>query len=285
MSNKRILAFTLVELLVVLAIIALLVAILIPALNSVKERANRVKCMTHLRGIGQAMYLYGTDNKGQYPRVIYSVGQAPNYFNADRDPDPFQEGGVQVSFNDVTAGMFLLVRKRMLPLQIFLCPSASQQLDYVEWGGIEIPPTNRSNFSSKKPLSWSLSYAFASQYPDRGGGDGDSEAEYKHAISAPKENALAADRNDGEDRHRTVNPEASRDDIKAMNSRNHRKDGQNVLFNDGSVLWSNTPFVGYARDHIYVRAGGNPRGRPGIPANKHDSVLGPYLPLSTNVNN
>src|SRR5437588_1989216 len=64
-------AFTLVELLVVIAIIAVLIALLIPALNSAREHANRVKCMANLRSIGQAMKIYATDNKNQYPRTWY----------------------------------------------------------------------------------------------------------------------------------------------------------------------------------------------------------------------
>ncbi|HEV8377877.1 MAG TPA: prepilin-type N-terminal cleavage/methylation domain-containing protein, partial [Tepidisphaeraceae bacterium] len=50
--------FTLVELLVVIAIIAVLIALLIPALSGVREQANRIKCMTNLRSIGQAMKIY-----------------------------------------------------------------------------------------------------------------------------------------------------------------------------------------------------------------------------------
>src|SRR5688500_17360027 len=57
-------AFTLVELLVVIGIIALLISILLPALSRAKAVANRTACQANLRSLGQALVIYNGDNHG-----------------------------------------------------------------------------------------------------------------------------------------------------------------------------------------------------------------------------
>ena len=60
-------AFTLIEILVVISIIALLIALLLPALQKVQETADSAKCMAHLRTIGQAIETYCTDHRDLRP--------------------------------------------------------------------------------------------------------------------------------------------------------------------------------------------------------------------------
>jgi prepilin-type processing-associated H-X9-DG protein len=60
-------AFTVVELLVVVGIIAILLSLLVPALNRSRQKANQMKCMSNLRVIGQELGMYAVSNGGYLP--------------------------------------------------------------------------------------------------------------------------------------------------------------------------------------------------------------------------
>jgi hypothetical protein len=167
--------------------------------------------------------------------------------------------------------MFLLIRAGHLNVASFICPSSNQQPDDLDGD----QPSVRSNFSSKPPLGWSLSYSIACPYP--GAVLSVFDCEYKYSPTSPQDMALCADRNDGPDRFKSLDPKAPQSDMKLMNSQNHGGKGQNVLFNNHSVVWCATPFVGRAQDNIYTRQGDTANKR-GTPANKYDTVLVPIIP-------
>src|SRR5947208_5217155 len=60
-------AFTLVELLVVIGIIAILVSILLPTLSRVRRQANTLQCSSNMRQVATALIMYIQDNKGKHP--------------------------------------------------------------------------------------------------------------------------------------------------------------------------------------------------------------------------
>lgn len=63
-------AFTLIELIVVISIIALLVGITLPALGNARENARRLRCLANLKGLGVSFQLYMNDSKDLFPYVL-----------------------------------------------------------------------------------------------------------------------------------------------------------------------------------------------------------------------
>ncbi|MFT3785852.1 MAG: prepilin-type N-terminal cleavage/methylation domain-containing protein [Tepidisphaeraceae bacterium] len=124
-------AFTLVELLVVIGIIALLISILLPALGRARRSAQATKCMSNLRQLGIAMQMYQVGHQGMFPSTLwyYIPPGATAQLNGDEiwDIKLAKYLGVRAPNPD---GTFL---NGQTPSMIFQCPADIRVLSQ-SWG-------------------------------------------------------------------------------------------------------------------------------------------------------
>jgi len=83
MKKKK--AFTLIELLIVIAVIAILLTLLVPALSQARRQARAAVCIATLKSWGMAYQLYAEDHKGKLPEFVPGTVHSTNFMENLRD--------------------------------------------------------------------------------------------------------------------------------------------------------------------------------------------------------
>ena len=107
-------AFTLLELLVVLAIIAILVGIIVPSLSKARENARRSICLSNLKQIGIAATMYADDHDGAFPNAADAASDGNSNIETGDQPDKWGR----------------LYPHYIGESQVFFCPSRQPGLKY-----------------------------------------------------------------------------------------------------------------------------------------------------------
>ena len=129
--SRRKRGFTLIELLVVIAIIAVLIGLLLPAVQKVREAAARMSCSNNIKQIALALHNYHDANNRLPPAVLMPYAQAGN--------DPLT-GGSASPFGPNWA--------------IFILPYIEQQNLYAQANPSSYPGTNNLGNLASYNLSW-----------------------------------------------------------------------------------------------------------------------------------
>lgn len=121
--------FTLVELLIVISVIAILLALLLPALNKAREKANTIVCSGNLKQTGTGLMMYCNDNSDYLPNLLqaqdmmFTDSIAPYVNSPYAVKAAFSNTGAWAYFVNYAPHHYIYSAK-----SIFVCPTAAAKL-------------------------------------------------------------------------------------------------------------------------------------------------------------
>ncbi len=242
-------AFTLVELLVVIGIIALLISILLPALNRARESAQRTKCLANLRSVGQMCYMYGNMFKGAIP-IGFSHSRDTGTAKAFQDNYDLarREGGAAPNATIRYMGLGLLFPAGLITPgsgEAFYCPSMSAEYMFHSYDSDLNPWLNRLNTAAQVRCRSGYSQRSCDPTRDRPSvnarGVGWSASGVWHAIDATASNGRTPMMTFAKLKNRMIVSDimSTPDRIRLYG---HKK-GLNVLYADGSAKWVSSDHI------------------------------------------
>lgn len=169
---KRQKAFTLIELLVVISIIALLIAILLPALGAARRSAQSMQCLSNQRGFGVGFVGFALENKDLLPYGYYSI---------ETSPGVFEQADWMITITGYMTGENATYQNSTEAVDTFACPEAGlpEGTKHYSAHPVLIPtlgfgaPDDKVRLSSQKRTTEIMVSTDGSQLPSL---NGDSEA-------------------------------------------------------------------------------------------------------------
>ncbi|MBN2584117.1 MAG: type II secretion system protein [Planctomycetes bacterium] len=235
--------FTVVELLVVVAIIGMLMAILLPNLAAALERARQAQCASNLRSIGQSIMIYSSNNRGRWPTVYHNDNAEEAWAERwDEDNTEIEDRQLDVEAEDLNpfrcnvSCWWILIRKGLSVPGVFICPSSDNSEDS------DVIAYDRQ--WSFRDLN-NVSYSYQNQLGRTTTDSADPMLVVAADVNPYRADVVGENSSRGEDR---------RKDRYELNSPNHDFDGQNCLYADNHVAWQQTPFCGIGRNNIWVKS-------------------------------
>lgn len=132
-------AFTLVELLVVIGIIAVLVGILMPALNRARQQAQQTQCMSNMRQVGVGLQMYVVENKGWLPPIAPNNAQYSGGAPTPSLVECTTDFGQEVVYANYPNFLGSLIPYMKGNIAVFRCPTIIYAQPYVPGNTFYLP--------------------------------------------------------------------------------------------------------------------------------------------------